>query len=148
MHSPCLKAWPKNTQSTQSQVLWYDNLSKPYYYSLFFPLLLRLYYIQQIKFLTKEQYSRSPEELNPDLVTNGYHHPSPKQKWLGPGRWYERVLTMHHYSPANLSMKEGSLFLVSLESSQQGGVHGLQFHDVWTCSAKVLWILNDFFTEN
>ncbi len=32
---------------------------------------------------------------------------------------------MHHYSPANLSMKEGSLFLVSSESSQQGGVHGL-----------------------
>ncbi len=32
---------------------------------------------------------------------------------------------MHHYSPANLSMKEGSLFLMSLESSKRGGVHGL-----------------------
>ncbi len=32
---------------------------------------------------------------------------------------------MHHYSPANLPMKEGSLFSVSLESSQGGGVHGL-----------------------
>ncbi len=32
---------------------------------------------------------------------------------------------MHHYSPANLSMKEGSLFLVSLERSQRRGVHGL-----------------------
>jgi len=52
----------------------------------------------------------------------------------------------------NLSVKEGSLFYsyeihgtgmlqivfsVSLESSQ-GGVHGLWFRDVWTCSAKVL----------
>jgi hypothetical protein len=55
----------------------------------------------------------------------------------------------------SLSMKEGSLFnlfcsyeihrtgmlqivfLVSLESSQQEGVHGLWFHDIWTCSAKV-----------
>jgi len=50
-------------------------------------------------------------------------------------------------------MKEGSLFcsyeihrtrmlqivfLVSLESSQRGGVHGLWFHDIWTCRAKVL----------
>jgi hypothetical protein len=51
-------------------------------------------------------------------------------------------------------MKEGSLFcsydihrrgiasdhvvsLVSLESSQQGKVHGVWFHDVWTCGAKV-----------
>jgi hypothetical protein len=30
------------------------------------------------------------------------------------------------------------IFLVSLESSQQGRVHGLAwFHDVWTCPAKV-----------
>jgi len=28
--------------------------------------------------------------------------------------------------------------LMSLESSRQGGVHGLAwFHDVWTCPAKV-----------
>jgi hypothetical protein len=60
----------------------------------------------------------------------------------------------------SLSMKEGSLFClgvmrsselgcfrscfwVSLESSRQGGVHGLgrgawAWHDYWTCGAKVL----------
>ncbi len=61
----------------------------------------------------------------------------------------------------HLSTKEGSLFcfvcideihqtgmlqiafLISLESSWGGG-----FHDVWTCSAKVLEMLNNFFTEN
>jgi hypothetical protein len=30
------------------------------------------------------------------------------------------------------------VFLVSLESSDSGEVHGLWFHDVWTCGAKVL----------
>ncbi len=53
----------------------------------------------------------------------------------------------------HLSMKEGSLFcsyeihqtrmlqivfLVSLESSQPGGVHGLWFPGVWTAVQKVL----------
>jgi len=27
---------------------------------------------------------------------------------------------------------------MSFESSRPGGVHGLWFHDVWTCDAKVL----------
>jgi len=36
------------------------------------------------------------------------------------------------------------VFLVSLESSRQGGVHGLCFHDVWTCGAKVLEYLMIF----
>ncbi len=64
------------------------------------------------------------------------------------------------FSRNNLSMKEGSLFcfvvmrsrmlwilfLVSLESSWRGGLHGLvaSIHDVWTCSAKVLeyWMIS------
>jgi len=33
---------------------------------------------------------------------------------------------------------------VSLESSQQGGVHGVGSYDVWTCNAKVLeyWMIS------
>jgi len=68
--------------------------------------------------------------------------------------------------PFHLSMKEGSLFyFVVMRSTEPGcltscswcygklcialaGVHGLWFHDVWTCGWKVLWILNDFLTEN
>jgi hypothetical protein len=36
------------------------------------------------------------------------------------------------------------LFLVSLESSWRGGVHGLWFHNIWTCSAKVCkyWMIS------
>jgi len=36
------------------------------------------------------------------------------------------------------------VFLVSLESSQRGGVHGAWFHDVWSCGAKVLeyWMIS------
>jgi hypothetical protein len=62
------------------------------------------------------------------------------------------------------SMKEGSLLcsyeihwtrmlqivlLVSLESSQQGGVHGLWFHDIWTCGATVLeyWMISSLKTK-
>ncbi len=63
-------------------------------------------------------------------------------------------------SQAHLCMKEGCLFacfvlfvamksttqggmlqiafLVSLESSRQGGVHQLSIHGVWTCDAKVV----------
>jgi len=59
----------------------------------------------------------------------------------------------------HLSMKEGSLFvlywwdppfwmpqitfLVSLKSSEGGGVHRLWFHGIWTCGAKVLeyWMI-------
>jgi hypothetical protein len=35
------------------------------------------------------------------------------------------------------------VFLVSLESSWWGGMHGLWFHDIWTCGAKVFeyWII-------
>jgi hypothetical protein len=29
------------------------------------------------------------------------------------------------------------VFLMSFESSRPGGVHGLWFHDVWSCDAKV-----------
>ncbi len=34
-------------------------------------------------------------------------------------------------------------FLVALESSQRGGVHGLWFHGVWNCNAKVFeyWMI-------
>jgi hypothetical protein len=51
---------------------------------------------------------------------------------------------MHHYSPANLSTEEGSLFLVSLESSQ-GGVHGF---GSMVFGLAVQRFLNDFFAEN
>ncbi len=36
------------------------------------------------------------------------------------------------------------VFLVSLESSGRGGLHGLWFHGVWTCGAKALeyWMIS------
>jgi hypothetical protein len=49
-----------------------------------------------------------------------------------------------------ISMTSSDRVLGVLESSQRGGVHGLCFHGIWTCSAKVLeyWVISLKFKFN
>jgi len=81
--------------------------------------------------------------------------------------WLLIVVKLSLSNNTYLSMKEGSLFCFVLKlwdppnwdasdhvlvvfgklSTTRRGAWDW-FHDVWTCGAKVLWILNGFFTEN
>ncbi len=55
----------------------------------------------------------------------------------------EDTINMVYAQPNCMGMLE-IIFLVSLESFQWGGVHGLWFHGIWTCGAKVLeyWMIS------